>query len=206
MNIDLRFTILILVIATLLPPTLYAQDEDAIAEITRSISQLQSAKGHFEQIIREQDGYLLDRQTGEFALQRPRKLSWQIAELDQLLVSDGDQMYLYDELFKQVIVRDWSSDPTINPAAILLDDIQLEDWAAVEMSGQGIKLTPLDGYSSILEIELVMTGQFPEILRLLDTTGQITEIRFSNIELDSELAPELFIFEIPSGTEVIYEN
>jgi outer membrane lipoprotein carrier protein len=205
-NIKVRFAPHVLVIASLFPPTLYAQDEEAIAEITQAIGQLQSAKGHFEQIIREQDGYLLDRQTGEFALQRPRKLSWRIAELDQLLVSDGEQMYLYDELFEQVIVRDWSSDPTINPAAILLDDIQLEDWAAVEISGQGMKLTPLDGYSSILEIELVMTGQFPEILRLLDTTGQITEIRFSNLELDSELAPELFIFDIPSGTEVIYEN
>lgn len=211
MNIDLRIASNVLVIATLLSPilfspTLYAEDEEAIAEITRSLSQLQSAKGHFEQIIREQDGYLLDRQTGEFAFQRPRKLSWQISELDQLLVSDGEQMYLYDELFEQVIVRDWSSDPTINPAAILLDDIQLEDWATVEISGQGIKLTPLDGYSSILEIELVMTGQFPELLRLLDTTGQITEIRFSNLDLEAELDPELFIFEIPSGTEVIYEN
>lgn len=206
MNIEVRFAPYVLATACLFSPTLYAQDEETIAEITQAIGQLQSAKGHFDQIIREQDGYLLDRQTGEFALQRPRKLSWRIAELDQLLVSDGEQMYLYDELFEQVIVRDWSSDPTINPAAILLDDIQLEDWAVVEISGQGMKLTPLDGYSSILEIELVMTGQFPEILRLLDTTGQITEIRFSNLELDLELAPEIFIFEIPQGAEVIYEN
>ena len=121
MNIEVRFAPYVLATACLFSPTLYAQDEETIAEITQAIGQLQSAKGHFDQIIREQDGYLLDRQTGEFALQRPRKLSWRIAELDQLLVSDGEQMYLYDELFEQVIVRDWSSDPTINPAAILLD-------------------------------------------------------------------------------------
>jgi len=206
MTIFLRFAIGVIALAAFYAPLGFSEGEGVVAEVARALSQLQSVQGDFEQIIREQDGYVLDRQTGAFALQRPRKLSWQVSELDQLLVSDGEQLYLYDELFEQVIIRDWSSDPTINPAAILLDNINLEEWATVEASGQGIKLTPLHGSSPILEIELIMAGQFPEMLRLLDTTGQVTEIRFTNLDLDTELAADLFTFEIPSGTEVIYEN
>ena len=184
-----------------------AVDKLEISEIETAIRAIQSATGQFEQIIREQDGYVLDRQTGMFALERPRKLHWQISELDQLLIGDGQQLYLYDELFEQVIVRDWSSDPSMNPAAILLEDIDLADWASLETTGQSLKLIPkASGMVSILEIELIMNGSFPSLLTLLDATGQSTEIRFSDVDLDTELAPELFEFEIPSGVEVIYED
>ena len=184
-----------------------ALDKLEISEIESAIRAIQSATGQFEQIIREQDGYVLDRQTGMFAIERPRKLHWQISELDQLLVGDGQQLYLYDELFEQVIVRDWSSDPSKNPAAILLEDIDLADWASLETTDQSLKLIPnSDGLASILEIELIMNGSFPSLLTLLDATGQSTEIRFSDVDVDIELAPELFEFEIPSGVEVIYED
>ena len=122
------------------------------------------------------------------------------------MVGDGEQIYLYDELFKQVIIREWSSDPSLNPAAILLEDIQLQDWAVLESAGQRLTLTPKGNLAAILEIQLVMEGSFPSLLTMLDTTGQTTEIRFSNVDVDIELAPELFIFDIPSGVEVIYEN
>lgn len=190
----------------------FAQDDSGaaaeaeISEIESVISALTTARGEFEQIIREQDGYVLDRQTGSFALERPRKLHWQISELDQLLIGDGEQLYLYDELFEQVIIREWSSDPSLNPAAILLEDIRLQDWARVETAGNNLKLIPTGDIAAILEIELSMSQGFPTMLTLLDTTGQTTEIRFSEVEQNVELEPELFRFDIPSGVEVIYEE
>lgn len=182
------------------------------AEVSESSEQsldfledVQSASGSFEQIIREQDGYIVDRQTGTFTMQRPRRLRWQVNELDQLLISDGRQLFLYDELFQQVVVRDWSSDPTQNPAAILLDQVDLEDWAEVEQQGQNYRLTPLQNFGSILELNLSMGNSFPDMLSILDATGQTTEIRFSQLELNAEYSDELFQFEIPPGLEVIYE-
>lgn len=169
------------------------------------LEDVQSASGSFEQIIREQDGYIVDRQTGTFIMQRPRRLRWQISELDQLLISDGQQLFLYDELFQQVVVRDWSSDPTQNPAAILLDNINLEDWAEIEQVGDNYRLTPLANFGSILEINLSMNNSFPDMLSILDATGQTTEIRFSQLELNAEHNDELFQFEMPPGVEVIYE-
>jgi outer membrane lipoprotein carrier protein len=169
------------------------------------LDEIQSAAGSFEQIIREQDGYVVDRQTGTFIMQRPRKLRWQISELDQLLVSDGQQLFLYDELFQQVVVRDWSSNPAENPAAILLDQIGIEEWATVEKVGQSYRLTPLKGFGSILELNLSMMDSFPEMLSILDATGQTTEIRFSQVKLNAEYKDELFRFVMPAGVEVLYE-
>lgn len=175
------------------------------AETIELLEGVQSASGNFEQIIREQDGYVIDRQSGTFVIDRPRRLRWQINELDQLLVSDGNQLYFYDQLFQQVVVRDWSSNPALNPAAILLEQVNLEDWANVEKAGNNYRLVPLENFGSIQELNLTLSDEFPEQLSLLDATGQITEIRFSQVELNMENESELFQFVMPEGVEVLYE-
>lgn len=182
-----------------------------LANAQQSISVLdsvESAAGKFEQIIREQDGYVVDRQTGSFVIQRPRQLRWQIAELDQLLVSDGEQLYLYDELFQQVVIRQWSSNPALNPAAILLEENDLSEWANIEQQGQNYLLTPFEDLGSILEVRLSFSTDsqgFPDQLSILDATGQTTEIRFSEVLLNGDYGQDLFHFQIPSGVEVLYE-
>ena len=181
-------------------------DSEALMDLQQTLNQLQSASGRFEQIIREQDGYLIDRQTGNFALQKPRLLHWKIAELDQLLVSDGEYLYLYDELFAQVIVRPWSSDPAANPAAILLDDIYLGDWAQVTRSGSSMILTPFGHTTSVREMRVAMNGVFPALLTLVDVTGQVTEIRFFDVQINQPQDAALFDFAMPADAEIIYEN
>lgn len=175
------------------------------SDLAERLSKIQSASGSFEQTILEQDGYVVDRQTGIFAMQRPRQLRWKISELDQLLISDGKQLYLYDELFQQVVVRDWSSNPAVNPAAILLEQNDISEWANIEVSGDNYRLTPLDNFGSIVELNMLMDGSFPELLTILDATGQTTEIRFFQLELDILHDEGLFHFEIPEGVEVVYE-
>lgn len=181
-------------------------DNPALLELQDQLEQLGSASGQFEQMIREQDGYLLDRQTGSFNLQKPRQLRWHIKELDQLLVSDGEVLYLYDELFQQVTLREWSSDPAVNPAAILLDDIWLGDWANVSKEAGSYLLQPFGRATSIRSIELQMEQGFPSVLRLEDFSGQVTEIRFSDVVLNEPQEASLFEFEIPAGVEVIYDG
>ena len=175
------------------------------AQTLELLQGIQSASGVFEQIIREQDGYLVDRQSGTFVIDRPRRLRWEINELDQMLVSDGSQLYFYDQLFQQVVVRDWSSNPALNPAAILLDQVDLEDWAEVERVGNNYKLVPLKNFGSIQELNLTFSDEFPELLSLLDVTGQITEIHFSQVELNKTNEDALFEFVMPEGVEVLYE-
>jgi len=175
------------------------------AQTLELLQGIQSASGVFEQIIREQDGYLVDRQSGTFVIDRPRRLRWEINELDQLLVSDGSQLYFYDQLFQQVVVRDWSSNPALNPAAILLDQVDLEDWAEVERVGNNYRLVPLKNFGSIQELNLTFSDEFPELLSLLDVTGQITEIHFSQVVLNKTNEDTLFEFVMPEGVEVLYE-
>ena len=181
------------------------ESEDT-ARLQQQLDAIQSASGQFEQMIREDDGYLIDRQTGTFSLQKPRQLRWDISELDQLLVSNGETLYLYDELFQQVTVRNWSSDPLVNPAALLLDDIWLGDWAAVSRSGESWLIEPFGRTTSIREIRLQMQQGFPSLLLLEDFSGQVTEIRFSQVEQNIDLDSSQFGFEIPAGTEVIYDE
>lgn len=177
----------------------------SLAQTLELLQGIHSASGAFEQVIREQAGYVVDRQSGTFVIDRPRRLRWEIDELDQLLVSDGSQLYFYDQLFQQVVVRDWSSNPALNPAAILLDQVDLEDWAEVERVGNNYRLVPLKNFGSIQELNLTLKDEFPEMLSLSDVTGQITEIHFSQVELNKINEDELFEFVMPEGVEVLYE-
>ena len=87
----------------------------------------------------------------------------------------------------------------------MLDQVNLEDWAEVEQVGENYQLAPLKGFGSILEINLRLNSSFPEMLSILDATGQTTEIRFSEVEINTEHRDELFQFVMPPGVEVLYE-
>lgn len=171
-----------------------------------SLAELTSVSGQFVQEVREADGYLVDRQEGSFSLQRPRLLRWDVPAQDQLLISDGESIYLYDALFDQVTVRPWSSDPAVNPIALLLDDVYLADWAQVTEEGDEILIVPFGHQTNILQIRVRMEGNFPSSMTVGDTTGQVSEIYFIDVVHGVVIDPEQFQFQIPPGVEVIYSD
>src|SRR4051812_41859002 len=66
----------------------------------------QGAQGAFKQVVVNKDGRTTQTTSGTFAFQRPGKFRWTYEKpFDQLIVGDGEKVWVYDRDLNQVIVR-----------------------------------------------------------------------------------------------------
>jgi outer membrane lipoprotein carrier protein len=178
------------------------------AALERFLEDVQTLKADFRQQLWSADGKLLDESSGTFALRRPDRFRWDYREpMQQLIVADGDKLWMYDEELAQVTVS--PLDRTAGSPAMLLsggeavrDSFDVED--SYESGGLAwIKLRPkLTGtdFSSVL---IGFDDGLPRQLELVDGLQQTTRIVFSNVAVNDKLDDALFRFEPPRGVDVI---
>src|SRR5690606_21419429 len=99
-------------------------DEQSLLELQRLLSQTRSLQGDFEQVTRDQDGQIEEENTGTFAIKRPGLLRWHIEEpFEQLLVSDGENLWVYDPDLEQVTISTVDEQMQQNSALLLSSDL-----------------------------------------------------------------------------------
>src|SRR5687768_18560666 len=84
------------------------------------VSGTQSARADFEQKVYDRGGKLTQEAKGSFVFQRPGLFRWVYAKpVDQLIVGDGQRVWIYDRDLNQVTVRKLSNALGSTPAALL---------------------------------------------------------------------------------------
>lgn len=175
--------------------------------LQKQLDSLTSFSADFEQTTYEQDGFLLDEQSGQLLFARPSQLRWEaVAPFAQTLVADGVDIYFYDPDLNQVTIRPWSDDPGQNPAAIFLSDRALVEHFSIAMEDGVFVLTPNSERTSVEKLRLSFDGAVPEFMEILDSLGQITSIRFSEQNIEPEIDPQAFQFLVPENAEVITDG
>ena len=110
-------TLALLFLAMLLPGVAHAT---ALERLEQFMSQTQSARGEFEQRIYDRNRRLIQQSSGTLAFLRPGKFRWSYAKpYPQLIVGDGERVWIYDEDLKQVTVRKLDAALGATPAALL---------------------------------------------------------------------------------------
>jgi outer membrane lipoprotein carrier protein len=185
-----------------------ALGQDIASDFSEQLRKLRSLSGQFEQAIYGPDGDLLDRQTGQMTLQRPRLIRWEVERPRQLMLCDGEQIFLYDPDLQQVVVRPWREDPTQNPASLFTADVVLSDWFSIDRDNDGVySLAPKDSSSIIDEILVNMSAAgIPEGFSVLDSSGQLTRISFTIESVNEPIAVDQFEFVVPVGVDVIVDE
>ena len=87
----------------------------------------QTARTPFTQTVTDKAGRVVQRSDGQFVLARPGKFRWSIEKpYKQLVVGDGDRVWIYDEDLNQVVVRKSGEAIGNTPAALLAgrDDVE----------------------------------------------------------------------------------
>ena len=185
--------------------------KDTVYELQQLINGFNSLKGEFTQMTTDSEQNVIQQQTGQFFLRKPDKLRWQINEpWAQLLIADGESIWLYDQDLQQVTRRAWSSRPEDNPAMLLLDGQALADYYQVTeiASTKGsrvFELQSLNNSAVISQFELRFTDRLPSQMRFRDSLDQLTEIRFGKIK-SKDIKLRLFEFDMPEGVELLDES
>jgi outer membrane lipoprotein carrier protein len=169
----------------------------------------QTARASFTQTVTDRNGRLKQQASGEFAISRPGKFRWSVAKpYQQLLVGDGERVWIYDPDLNQVVKRRADQALGTTPAALLAgrDDVERAfDWQDLPAADglEWLGATPKDKESSFTEIRLGFDGAALAALDILDNFGQRTRIKLSKLERNPKLPPDLFKFTPPKGADVV---
>jgi outer membrane lipoprotein carrier protein len=172
----------------------------------------QSARAEFEQKVYDRSGKLTQESKGSFAFQRPGLFRWVYAKpVDQVIVGDGERVWIHDRDLNQVTVRKLSRALGSTPAALLAGSADIEK--AFQLSDAGTKeglewleATPLERDAGFEHVRMGFDGESLRAMELFDHFGQRTVLRFSNLRRNPKIDKSEFRFEPPKGADVLGEK
>jgi outer membrane lipoprotein carrier protein len=203
-------TLAALAVSAFLPVAAFASD--GAERLTRMLEPLQTYQATFDQQILDGSGERLQETRGQMWLSRPGKFRWEVdAPYEQVVISDGEEVYLYDPDLEQVTVQALDHRVTHTPALLLSGSAsELTDSYEVTRRQQGraetFHLVPKAADTLFEELEMTFRGERLSELQMIDSTGQRTAIAFREVRMNQSIDDARFAFEIPDGTDVIRDT
>ena len=168
----------------------------------------QSARGDFEQKVFDKGGKLVQESKGSFVFLRPGRFRWTYSKPQQLIVGDGDRVWIHDTDLNQVTVRRVSRVLGNTPAALLAGASDVDKAFEFKETGnkdglEWLEATPREKEAGFERIRLGMSVSSVEAMELVDHFGQTTVLRFSNIQRNPQIEAGTFRFTPPKGADVL---
>jgi outer membrane lipoprotein carrier protein len=191
--------------------TSQAAEPSAREQLQRFSQGLETLSANFEQRVLGTDGSLQEQSAGRVWLSRPDFIRWEYGgDFPELVVADGRNIWIYDEVLQQATVKPQSDYAADTPLSLLTDIAALDEQFEVREAGDvdGVLLLELRSRNSEAEFERVLLGlQHDELqsMTMEDAFGLRTEIRFSGLQRNQAIEPGMFSFTPPDGVDVIGE-
>lgn len=179
------------------------------ARLDRFLAELTSFTATFEQQLFDEYGELLEASSGEVAIAKPGKFRWEYRDpYEQIIVSDGATLWVYDVDLEQVSVNPLANDNPESPASLLVGDIDVDRHYVVSESPSvdgvaWVSLTPRAAQAQYSSVEIGFDADGLHGMRLADNLRQLTSITFGDIARNVEIAPGRFAFTPPPGVDVL---
>jgi len=184
----------------------------AIERFKTFVQGTQSARADFEQNVSDRAGKPVQQAKGTFVFQRPGKFRWVYAKpVDQVIVGDGERVWIHDRDLNQVTVRKLSRALGSTPAALLAGSAEVE--AAFELSEAGMRdglewleAKPREREAGFERVRMGFSASGLQAMELVDHFGQTTRLRFTNLTRNPKVDPAEFRFTPPKGADVLGEK
>ena len=175
------------------------------------VNQTTSAKARFAQMVLDKNLKMLQQATGTMQFSRPGKFRWEYEKpYEQTIVGDGSRLWVYDKELNQVTVRKLDRALGASPAALLPGSNEIEEnYTLTNIGNQEgldwLEAVPKTRDTAFERIRLGFSASGLQAMELRDQFGQVTVIRFADVERNPKLSPETFKFTPPKGADVISE-
>lgn len=189
--------------------------EEAVVALESFYASVQSMQANFVQITRQPSMGIEEEQRGQLILKRHRKMRWDFTRPDKrLFVTDGAQMWIHSPEDNQVIhYKDVSGMSSGGIDSLLSEMDKLSesftvvldlDPKSTTLGHFGLKLTP-KGEAPFKRLFLEVNKRKLTLKRVVvvDTFDNETELRFSGVKVNVDVADTMFQFEVPAGAELI---
>ncbi len=148
---------------------------------------------------------------GQVFFKKPGRMRWEFVEPRQTLVADGSALWLYQPSEQQVVKTPFQhAFSSQTPVSFLTGVGRLEEDFFVLPQGEThtvyqLRLTPKQAAEVVGRLDIEVSKDTFDILQVMmtDPLGNITRVRFTNVEREVEMDDGLFRFELPPGVDLV---
>lgn len=168
-------------------------------------------RARFRQILLDENQQIVQNASGTLVLKRPGQFRWDYQDpYEQLILSDGTHLWLYDPDLDQVTVKSLDDSLASTPAMLLSGDAGMADGFELTEAGQygevfWMTLVPRNQETDFRNISLGFVDGQLQLMELEDSLDQVTRILLEEVERNPVLADDTFSFVPPAGSDVIGE-
>ena len=181
---------------------------DAVDTLREFVRDVKSGRATFTQTVTAPDGTKKRTSSGSFEFQRPNRFRFAYTKpYEQLVVSDGRKVWIYDADLNQVSVRRIAQALGATPAALLAGAAPDQDFALQAQGAQGgidwVQATPRAPDSALQAVRIGFRGKALAAVEIVDSFGQRSHLQFSQFRPNAATAADAFKFVAPKGADVI---
>lgn len=183
---------------------------DAVDALRAFAREAQNGRATFTQVVTSPDGAKKKTSSGSFEFARPDQFRFDYRKpFEQLIVGDGQKLWLYDPDLQQASVQAMSKALGATPAGLLAGKAPDQDFELRALpAAQGLEwvlATPRDkaDASNLQSLRVGFKGKRLAAVELVDGFGQQSLLTFAELVTNITLAPDTFRFVPPPGVEVL---
>lgn len=199
--------------AAMLSALSFSEPQSDTEKLQALLKKMPSITANFVQHSFDGKGGLLQTLEGELKAKVPGKFRWKTAPpYEQLMVTNGETLWLYDEDLEQVTVQPLDKRVEATPALLLTGELEqinqaydvFSEQLQKEMHFVLLPKTP-DALFDRLRLEF---GENQALRRMIikDEIGQKTILSFSQVVLNPKISDDDFVFVVPEGIDVITQG
>jgi len=181
---------------------------DAVQTLKDFGREVKSGKAEFTQTVSSPDGQRKKSSSGSFEFQRPNQFRFAYTKpFEQLIVGDGQKVWIYDPDLKQASARRMSAALGATPAALLAGANLEKDFELKALpAAQGldwVQAQPRQADAGLQSLKVGFKGRELAAIEVVDGFGQRSLLQFSAVQPNAPVAAERFRFVLPPGADLI---
>ena len=180
-----------------------------IEELQKFVSDSATGQATFVQRVYDSAGVLIQESSGDLKFARPGKFKWHyIKPYEQLLVGDGEFLWVYDKDLRQVTRVSLDRALGSSPAALLYGSKDIDSYFGLEALSLEdglfwVRVMPYEESGLFERIEIGLSSSMVKKMTLYDYFGQRTIIEFDRFVVPSNFPGDEFSFEVPENADLV---
>ena len=181
---------------------------DAVDTLRDFVRNVKSGRAAFTQVVSAPDGVRKKSSSGSFEFMRPNRFRFAYTKpFEQLIVADGEKVWIYDADLNQVSSRKIASALGATPAALLAGGTLERDFDLAPLPARDglewAQATPKAKDSAFQAVAIGFRGKTLAAIEIVDSFGQRSLLTFAQFAANAPVAAESFRFTPPAGADVV---
>ncbi|WP_392565595.1 outer membrane lipoprotein chaperone LolA [Utexia brackfieldae] len=193
------FTLLVLLFSLMTSYPVWATQANAKAELQTRLNKLDGFYSQFSQVVKTQEGDLVQEGEGELWISRPYYFNWKLSSPDELsIISDGKTVWIYTPMLEQVTAMSLSNIAD-NHLLLLITDSHNSIWDGYQVTRNNdlFELMPISQKGQKFQITVTAEGKIISF-KIIEEDGQNSFYQLTHHKL-AKIDESKFTFIIPKG-------